>query len=199
MSKKKHNLKDKPLLKMLLANKGYTLIHEGEQGSDIYLAIDPQTGAICLLMASEGSQYFKEIVLADEQVDYMFALVEGRLDKLNEFPAPKTRLGKHLINREDFIALNTLEKEVGKEINKTNEALIRNLKEEQVLSLARVAYINEFLTDVTIVNLTYQEVHTICAYLVELAKKAQAEAETMAQQAAEELTKQRLESEKGEK
>lgn len=174
MSKKKHNLKDKPLLKMLLANKGYTLIHEGEQGSDIYLAIDPQTGAICLLMASEGSQYFKEIVLADEQVDYMFALVEGRLDKLNEFPAPKTRLGKHLINREDFIALNTLTREVSKEIIRTNEAFVRNLKEEQVLSLTRVAYINEFLTDVTIVNLTYQEVHIICSYLVELAKKAEA-------------------------
>lgn len=180
-------------------NKGYTLIQKGEQGSDIYLAIDPQTGAICLLLASEGSQYFKEIVLADAQVNYMFALMEGNLDMLGDFPTTKTRLGKHLTNREDFIALNTLEKEVGKEINKTNEALIRNLKEEQVLSLARVAYINEFLTDVTIVNLTYQEVHTICAYLVELAKKAQAEAEAMAQQAAEELTKQRLESEKEEK
>ena len=179
-------------------NKGYTLVQKGEHGSDIYLAIDPQTGAICLLMASEGSQYFKEIVLADAQVDYMFALVEGRLDKLDEFPVAKTRLGKQLANREDFIALNTLEKEVGKEINKTNEALIRNLKEEQVLSLTRVAYINEFLTDVTIVNLTYQEVHIICTYLVELAKKAQAEADAIAQQAAEELTKQRLEKEKGE-
>ena len=164
-------------------NKGYTLVQKGEQGSDIYLAIDPQTGAICLLMASEGSQYFKEIVLADEQVDYMFALMEGRLDKLNEFPAPKTRLGKHLTNREDFITLNTLEKEVGKEINTTTEALRRNLKEEQVVSLTRVAYINEFLTDVTIVNLTYQEVALICGYLVTLAKKAQAEAEAMAKQA----------------
>lgn len=166
-------------------NKGYTLVQKGEQGSDIYLAIDPQTGAICLLLASEGSQYFKEIILADAQVDYMFAILEGRLDKLNEFPAPKTRLGKHLTNREDFITLNTLEKEVGKEINKTNEALIRNLKEEQVLSLARVAYINEFLTDVTIVNLTYQEVALICGYLVTLAKKAQEEAEAMAKQAEE--------------
>lgn len=164
-------------------NKGYTLVQKGEQGSDIYLAIDPQTAAICLLMASEGSQYFKEIVLSDEQVNYMFALMEGHLDKLNEFPAPKTRLGKHLTNREDFITLNTLEKEVGKEINKTNEALIRNLKEEQVVSLTRVAYINEFLTDVTIVNLTYQEVKVICEYLVELAKKAQAEAEAMTKQA----------------
>lgn len=164
-------------------NKGYKLIHEGEQGSDIYLAIDAQTGAICLLMASEGSQYFKEIVLADEQVDYMFALMEGSFDKLNEFPAAKTRLGKQLTNREDFIALNTLTREVSKEINRTNEAFVRNLKEDQVLSLTRVAYINEYLTDVVIVNLTYQEVRVICEYLIYLAKKAQEEAEAMAKQA----------------
>lgn len=173
-------------MKKLIANKGYTLVHEGEQGSDIYLAIDPQTGAICLLMANEGSQYFKEIVLADAQVTYMFALMEGNLDLLGDFPTTRTRLGKHIVNREDFIALHIIEKEVSKVIKKTNEAFIRNLKEEEVLSLARVAYINEFLTDVTIVNLTYQEVHTICAYLVELAKKAQAEAEAASiKQAAE--------------
>ena len=183
MSKKPKSTKDKSPLQKLIANKGYTQIHEGQHGSDIYLAIDPQTGAICLLIANEGSQYFKEIVLADEQVDYMFALMEGRLDKLNEFPTPKTRLGKHIVNREDFIALNILEKEVGKEIKKTNEAFVRNLKEEQVVSLTRVAYINEFLTDVTIINLTYDEVHIICSYLVELAKKAQAEAEATAKQA----------------
>ena len=164
-------------------NKGYTLVQKGEQGSDIYLAIDPQTGAICLLMASEGSQYFKEIVLADEQVDYMFALMEGNLDKLTDCHAADTRLGKHLVNREDFIPLNTLTREVSKEIKRTNEAFVRNLKDDQVLSLTRVAYINEYLTDVIIVNLTYQEVRVICAYLVELAKKAQAEAEAMAKQA----------------
>ena len=164
-------------------NKGYKLIHEGEQGSDMYLTIDPQTGAICLLMASEGSQYFKEIVLADEQVDYMFALMEGNLDKLNEFPAVKTRLGKHLTNREDFIALNTLTREVSKEVKRTNEAFVRNLKDDQVLSLTRVAYINEYLTDVIIVNLSYQEVRVICEYLIYLAKKAQEEAEAMAKQA----------------
>lgn len=166
-------MKDKSPLQNLIMNKGYTLIQKGEHGSDIYLAIDPQTGAICLLLASEGSQYFKEIVLADEQLDYMFALMEERLDKLNEFPAPKTRLGKHLTNREDFIALNTFEKEAGKDIKRINEALIRNLKEDQVLSLMRLAYINEYLTDVVVVNLTYQEVYVICNYLVELAKKAQ--------------------------
>lgn len=148
------------------------MIQKGEHGSDIYLAIDPQTGAICLLLASEGSQYFKEIVLADEQLDYMFALMEER-SSINEFPAPKTRLGKHLTNREDFITLNTFEKEAGKDIKRTNEALIRNLKEDQVLSLMRLAYINEYLTDVIVVNLTYQEVYVICNYLVELAKKAQ--------------------------
>lgn len=177
MSKKPKNTMDKSPLQKLIVNKGYTQIHKGQHGSDIYLAIDPQTGAICLLLANEGSQYFKEIVLADDQVDYMFALMEGRLDKLNEFPTPKTRIGKHIVNREDFIALHILEKEVSKEIKKTNEAFVRNLKEEEVLSLARVAYINEFLTDVTIINLTYDEVHIICSYLVELAKKAQAEAE----------------------
>lgn len=185
MSKKLKNTKDKSLLKKLIENKGYTLVQEGEHGSDIYLALDPQTGAICLLIASEGSQYFKEIVLADEQVNYMFTLMEESSDSKNELPTPKTNLGKFLNNREGFTLLHTLEKEVGKEIKKTNEALIRNLKEEQVLSLTRVAYINEFLTDVTVINLTYQEVHTICSYLVELAKKAQAEAEAMAKQAAE--------------
>lgn len=161
----------------LIMNKGYTLVQKGEHGSDIYLAIDPQTGAICLLLANEGSQYFKEIVLADEQVDYMFALMEGNLDKLNEFPTPKTRIGKHIVNREDFIALNTLTREVNKEIKRTNEAFVRNLKEDQVLSLMRLAYINEYLTDVIVVNLTYQEVYVICNYLVELVKKAHAEAE----------------------
>lgn len=170
-------------MKKLIANKGYTLVHESEQGSDIYLAIDPQTGAICLLLANEGSQYFKEIVLADAQINYMFALMEGNLDLLGDFPTTKTRLGKHLVNRENFIALNTLEKEVSKEIKRTNEAFVRNLKDDQVLSLTRVAYINEHLTDVIIVNLTYQEVRIICEYLVYLAKKAQEEAEAMAKQA----------------
>ena len=182
MSKKSKNTKDKSPLKKLITNKGYTLIHESEQGSDIYLAIDPQTGAICLLLANEGSQYFKEIVLADAQVNYMFALMEGKLDLLGDFPTTKTRLGKHIVNREDFIPLHILEKEVSKVIKKTNEAFVRNLKEEEVLSLARVAYINEFLTDVIIINLTYDEVRIICNYLIELAKKAQAEAEAMAKQ-----------------
>ena len=170
-------------MKKLIANKGYTLVREGEYGSDIYLAIDPQTGAICLLMASEGSQYFKEIVLDDRQVDYMFSLLEGSLKQFNKCVVPQTKLAKHLVNREDFTDVNTLEKEVGKEIKKTNEALVRNLEKDQVLSLTRVAYINEYLTDVTIVNLTYDEIRIICNYLIELAKKAQAEAEAMANQA----------------
>ena len=173
-------MKVKSPLQKLIFNKGYKLIYEGEQGSDIYIAIDPQTGAICLLMASEGSQYFKEIVLADAQVNYMFALMENNFDSLDEFPTPKTSLGKFINNREGFTALNTLEKEVGKDIKRTNEAFVRNLKEDQVLSLTRVAYINEYLTDVIIVNLTYQEVNVICTYLVELAKMLQADAEAQA-------------------
>lgn len=183
MSKKPKNTKDKSPLQKLIANKGYTQIHEGQHGSDIYLAIDPQTGAICLLMASEGSQYFKEIVLTDEQVNYMFALMEADVDEITECHGAETSLGKHLVCSEDFRTLNTIEKEVGKDIKKTNEALVRNLRNDQVLSLARIAYINEFLTDVVIVNLTYEEVQIICNYLIELAKKAQAEAEAMAKQA----------------
>lgn len=170
-------------MKKLLVNKGYTQIHEGEQGADIYLAIDPQTGAICLLLANEGSQYFKEIVLADEQVDYMFAVLANDFSQVYNKSPYTTALGKYLVNRENFETLSYSTKDVGKEIKKTNEALVRNLKEEQVLSLTRIAYINDYITDATIVNLTYEEVQIICNYLVELAKKAKEEAEAMAKQA----------------
>ena len=66
-------------LTMLLENKGYTLVHKGQQGNDIYLAIEPETGNVCIITANEGSQYFKEIILPLRIV--LVSLVQRILDK----------------------------------------------------------------------------------------------------------------------
>ena len=162
-------------MKQLLVNKGYTLIHEGNFGTDLYIAIDPHTGAICLIVANEGSQYFKEIVLADAQIEIMFEVATGEALIGYGYVPSKTGLGKHLL-KEDFKNVSSFEKEVGKGIIKTNEAFVRNIAEEEMLSLARVAHINNTLVDICIVNLTYAEVSVICGYLAELAQKANEEA-----------------------
>ena len=60
---------------MLLQNKGYTLVHKSQQGNDIYLAIEPETGNVCIITANEGSQYFKEIILPEEVTDRLFSII----------------------------------------------------------------------------------------------------------------------------
>ena len=172
-------------MKKLLANKGYSLVHKGQFGTDLYVAIDPQTAAICLIVANEGSQYFKEIVLSDNQIEYMFATVSGDTVTDWGYVPSKTGLGKYLL-KEDFKAVHSFEKEVSKEVTRTNEAFIRNIAEEEILSLARVAHINNTLVDICIVNLTYTEVSIICKYLADLAQKAEEQAKAMAEKKEEE-------------
>lgn len=170
-------------MKKLLVNKGYTQIHKGEYGTDIYLAIEPLTGAICLIVATEGSQYFKEMVLADTQVEFMFNVGSGEVPTSFGYVPSKTSLGKYLL-REDFKTVYRFEKEVVTDVVRANEAFVRYIKEEELLSLAKVAYVNETLADISIINLTIEEVHIICDYLAGLYTKAK-EAEEAAKNAAE--------------
>ena len=159
-------------MKKLLVNKGYTQVHNGEYGTDLYVAIDPHTGAICLIVANEGSQYFKEIVLTDEQIEFLFAKALRAPVKTGMFITSKAPFSKSLL-KEDFHTVYSIDKEVAKGVKKTNEALVRDAKDEEVISLARVAYIDNMLADLCIVNLTYQEVSIFCGYLSQLVEQAQ--------------------------
>ena len=147
-------------------------MHKGEFGTDLYVAIDPHTGAICLIVANEGSQYFKEIALADAQVEFLFAKAFREPVKDSMYIQSKASFGKNLI-KEGFYTVYSIEKEIAKGIVKTNEALVRDAKDEEVVSVARIAYIDKTLADLCIVNLTYHEVSLICGYLSQLVDQAQ--------------------------
>lgn len=163
-------------MKKLLANKGYTLIHEGETGTDLYIAIEVTTGNVCLVTASEGTQFFKEMVLTDEQVDCMFQAVYKDYVKENKgLVVPITNYAKYLINKEGFEIVTSFERDIHNSMKRTNEALFRNIKEEQVITLAQASYINDYLVNTSIVNLSYEDTAIICNYLVKLAEAARQE------------------------
>ena len=62
-----------PLTK-LLVNKGYCKIFTGAT-NELHIAFDPITKDVCLIVANQGSQHFKEMVLPDEAIEYLFELV----------------------------------------------------------------------------------------------------------------------------
>ena len=160
-------------MKKLLANKGYTLLHEGEAGTDLYLALEPTTGNVCLVTACEGTQFFKEIILTDEQVDCMFqAVYKDYVKEDKGLVVPITNFAKSLINKEGFEVVTSFERNLHNSMKRTNEALVRNIKEEQVITLAQVSYINDYLVNTSLINLSYEDVAIICDYLVKLTEKA---------------------------
>ena len=158
-------------LKKLIEEKGYELVHEGTQGNDLYFALDAQTGNVCLLVANEGSRYFKELFLNDIVVDKLFHTVceDYKFNYITEIKEP-TETAKNFINTEKFEILSQMKRPIN-DMTMTNEFLVRIMKEEHVVSIAHVAHIDNILTNINIVNLTYEEIVIFTKHIVDVARK----------------------------
>lgn len=156
-------------LTMLLQNKGYTLVHKSQQGNDIYLAIEPETGNVCIITANEGSQYFKEIILPEEVTDRLFSIIYKDYEVQPTKEIEGTDTVKCFKKYEDFDLVSKSERKIN-DVVITNEGLIRNIVDDQVISFANISHVNNILTNINIINLSYEEVLSITNYLIELAK-----------------------------
>ena len=158
-------------LKKLIEEKGYELVQQGTQGNDLYFALDAQAGNVCLLVANEGSRYFKELFLNDIVVDKLFNIVcEGY--KFNYLPDIKepTETAKNFIKTEQFEILSQMKRPIN-DMTMTNEFLVRVIEKGHVVSIAHIAHIDDIVTNINIISLTFEEVVTFTKHIVEVAKK----------------------------
>lgn len=165
-------------LTRLIHEKGYSLVKRGITGNDLYFAMEPQTGLVCLLIANEGSKYFKELLLHDAVVDKLFTIVYKDYKSVEFVKVEEpTGTAQLFIDNEGFEILTQVKRKIDKiGVTMTNEYLIRNLaKSEGVVSLAHIAHVDNTLTNANIVNLTVEEVTVFLQHLVKVAKKLQEE------------------------
>lgn len=173
-----------PLTK-LLVNKGYKKVFTGRT-NEIHIALDPITRNVCLLIANQGSQHFKELILPDEAIDYLFSIVYENCKYEEPTEGYKhTKLANAFIDIQGYKYITGTEREItNKEeaVTYKNETLIKDIKDEKIIGIIQMSHVNDIFANLITLNITYEEVAEFTKYIVETAKKAKEQQDAQKQE-----------------
>ena len=160
------------LLSKLIRDKGFKKIGEGTTGSEIYINLNELTGNFDLVIANEGSKFFKEFELNDDILDKLFSLVykdykyveKENLENISNY-------SKYLEENENYKILRVNLRNIKDKIHLKKESLIKVDNTDFIISLMTVLFVNEDLADVNVINLDFTTTAKITDYIVKLAKQ----------------------------
>lgn len=174
----KKNKTTMSLLSKLINEKGYKKLCEGDTGSDIYICMNDTTGNFDLLIANEGSKYFKEFELNDNILLKLFSVIYKDFKyEEDKSVADKSSFAKYLEESQNYETLKVNVRNIKDKIIIKKESFLKVDKTDFVFSIMTVLFVNDALTDVNVINLSFETTSKITDFIIKLAKEKKQEFE----------------------